>query len=160
MTQLALDIDWPINSFHLLSTLADCSRLTEIWLFLSDHHCFESNTMKTLLKLAYNVRTLGISYDDDSTSIPADIWSAISHQVEHLKVRTTYVECMQMVLECMKHLSSIVFVRNRGSKNSWADIIEWLTERGRQFAQSDDHRSLQVWHDETSSELPEMTTDH
>ena len=160
MTQLALDIDWPINSFHLLSTMADCSRLTEIWLFLSNHHYFESNTMKTLLNLAYNVRTLGISYDDDSTSIPEDICAAISRQVEHLKVRTTYVECMQMVLECVKHLSSVVFLRDRGSKNSWADIIEWLTERGRQFSQSDDHRSLQVWLDETSSELSEIKTGH
>jgi hypothetical protein len=115
MTQLALDIDWPINSFDFLSTLVDCSQLSEIWLFLSIHHYFESNTMSTLLDLAYNVRTLGISYDDDSTPIPADTCSVISRQIEHLKVRTTYAECMQLVLECVEHLSSVTFIRDRGS---------------------------------------------
>jgi hypothetical protein len=151
MTRLALDIDWPINSFDLLSTLADCSQLTEIWLFLSNHHYFEANTMKTLLDLAYNVRTLGISYDGDSITIPDDICSAISPQVEHLKVHTTYNECMLLVLERVEHLSSVVFVRDRGSMNSWTDIIEWLTERRRKFSQSDNHRSLQVWLGETSN---------
>jgi hypothetical protein len=114
--------------------------------------------MSTLLDLAYNVRTLGISYDDDSTPIPADTCSVISRQIEHLKVRTTYAECMQLVLECVEHLSSVTFIRDRGSTNSWTDIIQWLTQTGRNFSQSNDYKTLQVWFDRTSSELSQTTT--
>ncbi len=160
ITQLALDIDWPIHSFHLLSALTDLSQLTELWLFLSDYHCFDSNTLYSLFNLACNVRTLGISYDYDSTLITEDICSVISRQIEHLKVRTTDIDCMQLVLESVEHLSSVTFIRDRGSASSWADIIEWLIERGNQFSQSADHKSLQVWLDMITAEQSEIATGH
>ena len=160
MTQLALDIDWPINSFDLLSTLTDLSQLTEIWLFLSNHHYFDSNTLYMLLDQACNARTLGISYDNDSTLITEEIFSVISRQIEHLKIRTTDVVCMQLILECVEHVSSVSFIRDRGSASAWTDMIEWLTERGSQFSQSDDHKSLQVWLNTVVTEQSNITTGH
>ena len=160
MNQLALDIDWPINSFDLLSTLTDLSQFTEIWLFLSDYHYFDSNTLYMLLDQACNVRTLGISYDNDSTLITEDIFAVISRQIEHLKVRTTDVDCMQLILEYVENLSSVTFIRDRGSASAWTDMIEWLIQRGSQFSQSDDHKSLQVWLGAVASEKSQITTGH
>ena len=160
ITQLALDIHWPINSFQLLSTLIDLSQLTEIWLFLSDCHYFESKTLHTLLRLAYNVQTLGISYRNDSTEITKGICSVISRQVKHLKVQTTDVECMQLVLQYVENVSSVTFIRQRGSPSSWTDMIKWLTGKGKKISLSDDTRSLQVWLDVTGSDQTEITHGH
>ena len=98
-----------------------------------------------LLNQAYNVRTLGISYNNDSTFITEDILAVISRQIEHLKVRTTDIVCMQLILECVENLSSVTFIRDRGSASSWTYMIEWLTQRESQFSASEDHKSLQVW---------------
>ncbi|UJR29244.1 hypothetical protein I4U23_010458 [Adineta vaga] len=145
-TQMVLYIDWPRYPFNLLSSFVDCSKLNEIWLFLSDYHYFESDIMNNLLDLAYNVQTLGISYDDDSTVISEDILhSVISHHVKHLKIRTLNAKCIQLVLEYVKNLSSVTFVYDQASINSWADIIEWLTTRGKTFSRSKNHHSIQVW---------------
>lgn len=160
MTHLALDIDWPINSFDLLATLTDLSQLREIWLFLSGYHRFDWNMLYILFELASNVRTLAISYNDDSTFITEDIFSIISHQIEHLKVRTTNIDCMQLIIECAEHLSSITFIRDRASDTSWIEIIEWLIQRGNRFSQSDDHKSLQVWIDTIPNQQLQITTDH
>ncbi|CAM4952870.1 unnamed protein product [Rotaria socialis] len=143
VTHLALDIDWPIDSFDFLSTLVDFSKLTEIWLFLSHHHYFDSITMEMLLNLARNVRTIGISYDDDSTQITADMCSVLCRQIEQLKVKTMDFGSMKLILESVKNMSSVAFVSHRGSASSWTDMIKWLDQTGRAFSQSNDYRSLQ-----------------
>ncbi|CAF2100338.1 unnamed protein product [Rotaria magnacalcarata] len=143
ITHLALDIDWPIDSFDLLSTLIDFSKLTEIWLFLSRHHYFDSFTMELLLNLARNVRTIGISYDDDSTQITEDMRLVLCRQIEQLKVKTMDFGSMKLTLESMKNMSSVTFVSHRGSTISWTDMIKWLNQTGRAFSQSNDCRSLQ-----------------
>ncbi|CAF4034684.1 unnamed protein product [Rotaria magnacalcarata] len=150
ITHLALDIDWPIDSFDLLSTLIDFSKLTEIWLFLSRHHYFDSFTMELLLNLARNVRTIGISYDDDSTQITEDMRLVLCRQIEQLKVKTMDFGSMKLTLESMKNMSSVTFVSHRGSTISWTDMIKWLNQTGRAFSQSNDCRSLQVWLDQNS----------
>ncbi|CAF1625799.1 unnamed protein product [Rotaria magnacalcarata] len=143
ITHLALDIDWPIDSFDLLSTLVDFSKLTEIWLFLSHHHYFDSFTMELLLNLARNVRTIGISYDDDSTQITEDMRVVLCRQIEQLKVKTMDFGSMKLTLESMKNMSSVTFLSHRGSTISWTDMIKWLNQTGRAFSQSNDCRSLQ-----------------
>ncbi|CAF4064491.1 unnamed protein product [Rotaria magnacalcarata] len=150
ITHLALDIDWPIDSFDLLSTLVDFSKLTEIWLFLSHHHYFDSFTMELLLNLARNVRTIGISYDDDSTQITEDMRVVLCRQIEQLKVKTMDFGSMKLTLESMKNMSSVTFLSHRGSTISWTDMIKWLNQTGRAFSQSNDCRSLQVRLDQNS----------
>lgn len=152
VNQLALDINWPINSFDLLTTLCDLSQLTKISLFFSGYHYFESHTLRDLLNLARNVRTLHMSYTDDLTLINEDICSVISRQIEQLEVQTMDLACMQLILTCVEQVSRITFISNRTSSDSWAGIIEWLTGRGMQFSQSNDHRFLQVWLNTTASE--------
>lgn len=151
INRLALDIDWPIGQLSFLSTLFDLSQLIELHLFLSNYHYFEANTLNDLLDLAYNVRILGLSYDDDSKVIPEDICSVISSRIKHLQVRTVDIKCMQLILEHIEHLSSVTFIHHQCLKRSWTDMIQWLAETGRKFTQSNDCRSLQVWLQETSN---------
>lgn len=133
--------------------MTDLSQLMELQLFLSNNHYFKVNVLTDLLDLAYNVQILGLSYDDDdSTVIPEDMCSIISRRIKHLQIRTIDVKCMQSILARINGISSITFVSHSGSKSSWINMISWLNETGRKFTQSRDHRFLQVWHTETSNQ--------
>jgi hypothetical protein len=129
-------------------------------LFASKNRPFRINTINILLKQACNVRTLGLSYDDNLTPLIDGICSVVSCQIDHLKLKTKNIDSMKLVLERVNDLSSITFLQYSSWSNSFMEMSEWLTEKGRQFSISDDHQSLQIKFEKNTDKSAEMKTGH
>ncbi|CAF3906917.1 unnamed protein product [Rotaria sordida] len=118
-------------------------------------------TINILFKQACNVRTLGLSYDDDDLAPLMDgICSVVSFQIDHLKLKTKSIDSMKLVLERVNHLNSVTFVQHPSSSNSFMEMAQWLIEKGRQFTISDNHQSLQITFEKNTDKPAEMKTGH
>ncbi|CAF1337887.1 unnamed protein product [Rotaria sordida] len=163
ISQLALDIGgkWWSHAFDYLPLLIDLSQLDEIWLFVPKNRPFRISTINILFKQACNVRTLGLSYDDDDLAPLMDgICSVVSFQIDHLKLKTKSIDSMKLVLERVNHLNSVTFVQHPSSSNSFMEMAQWLIEKGRQFTISDNHQSLQITFEKNTDKPAEMKTGH
>jgi hypothetical protein len=162
ISQLALDIggkSWS-HAFEYLSSLIDLSQLHQIWLFASKNRPFRISTVNILLKQASNVRTLGLSYDDDLTPFIDELCSVASYQIDHLELKTKSIDNMKLILERVSHLSSVTFLQHSCSSNSFMEMSKWLAEKGRQFNVSDNHQSLQIRFEKNTGSPAEMTVGH
>ena len=160
--QLVLDIDdyfcWQMCSFELLSTLINLSQLNEIWLFISCRANFDPKVINSLLEQASNVHTLGISHYGDFTSIIENVCCVLIHQIDHLKIRLTYINYMKLILERVEHLSTVTFINDWRLLSDQTKMIEWLNEKQRKFSITNDYQSLQVWFNKNIIESSEIET--
>jgi hypothetical protein len=158
--RLILHIDgylsWPVSSLKFLSTLIDLPQSNEIWLVIIGRETFASNIINSLFEQASNVRTLGISHNNDLTSIIDDICSVVSHRIDHLKIRLNYINYMKLILERIEHVSTITFIHDWRLLSHQTKMIEWLNEKQRKFSIANDYQSLQAWLNKDSTESSEI----
>ena len=136
----------------------DLAKVNEIYLFVTNNTNLKSRTVKILFGEASNVRVFGISYDNNTTINTENIFSLVSHQIDHLKVRTKDIDSLKLVLERVQHLSTVTFVRHWSSSTSWNEIIRWINEKGGKFSVIDEQRSLKIWFEKNTNQKSNNST--
>lgn len=144
---LVVDKKWSQEMFELLSALIDFECLTEMWLIFDFHCILDFNTINSLLKIAYNIHSFGISIKTHEVSLSRaqDISAMIPYQIKHLKVVTKNVESIKLILEQVEHLSRVTFYHRNDSQSEWSRIVEWLKTKEKTFKSQQGDHFLQIW---------------
>jgi hypothetical protein len=151
--RLQVNGEWPTSSPEFLSTLINLSCLNELVLDVDLTHESAPNTIasiRTLLERASNVRSLIIT--NPFTNMQS-ICLVVPRYVQHLEVSVDSVDNMRMILEQLKHLSSITFDLSLDLQNSISEIIEWLINEGRDFTYESSRYSLKLWLNKSMDEF-------
>jgi hypothetical protein len=138
----------------------DLSQLNEIWLLEHGGCILQSNMIKNMLEQVSNVRTLGISSNNDFISRLENICSVVSHRIKHFKIRLKHLHWIKLVLTCIKEVSTVTFQYYDSSLNSIPDMIKWLTEKRKFFSINEECKYIQIKLDESDSELSEVKSNH
>ena len=147
---MTINGEWPSNSIEFLSTLIDLSHLTALGLYINFDHCSISNTINNidyLLQQTYNVRSLTLANSfcgSNLNGIVENLCSIIPHHVKHLDIYDMDLDDIKIVLDRLKHLSSVTFVFLFDMPFSPNEIIGWLSQRI-DFTYLVDNCSLSIW---------------
>ncbi|CAF4093308.1 unnamed protein product [Rotaria sp. Silwood2] len=152
LTDLTLTVngEWPVGSIEYLSTLIDLTNLTTSGLYVNFGHYSVSNTINNigcLLKQTYNVRSLTLSnsvYRSNLNGTVESFCSIIPHHVKYLEIYDMDLDDIKILLQQVKHLSSVTFVFLFDMPFSPNEIIGWLSQRI-DFTYLLDNCFLSIW---------------
>jgi hypothetical protein len=105
------------------------------------------NNIGCLLQQAYNVHSLTLANSfcgNGLNGIIENLCSIIPDHVKHLDIYDIDLDDIKIVLERLKHLSSIAFVFFFDMPFSPTEIIGWLSQRIH-FTYLVDNSSLSIW---------------
>ena len=149
--QLRLDGEWPIDALYFISSLIDLSNLQS----LSFRSHFEQTTvlntvdhLTTLIHRASNVISLiilPINPNEQYNTTMVTLCSIVPLHVRHFTVKIQKLEDMKMVVEKLKHLTSVSFHFPFDRKINSNEMIDWLLNNGRNLTYLENESSLQFW---------------
>jgi hypothetical protein len=149
VTELDLRIDGE-RSLHLLGflpTLIDLTHLDTIFLQVDFDHSIVSKIVH-LVKQACNVRSLKLfplNPNNQYNVTMAYVCSIVPFHVKHLTVKIKQLDDMKIVVNELKHLSSISFCFPYCGKINVNEMINWLIIDRRDFTYLETENSFNLW---------------
>ncbi len=149
---LRLTDQWPLGSLRLLSSLINLSHLAKLSFEIDHSFDYYSETISNiglLMKLTHNVHSLRLmttSYYRCGTDYYVKICSVVPDHVRHLTVLVSTVDEMQIVVQRLKHRSSIKF-QHRNYHYASDMYVAWFKHENGYYSYRLNSSSLCMWFD-------------
>ncbi|UJR17429.1 hypothetical protein I4U23_004324 [Adineta vaga] len=149
--RVIVDGEWPIGSHQFLSQLIDLSYITKIMLGIDFHRLANQCTatdIRTLLEQTCNLCSLEFlraNVTNQYNTAIENVLLMIPSRVKHLRVSAKTLDDMTMILEQLKHLSSVSFQLNALDSTLCQQLFKWLAQSGRDFTQRQYKCCIQLW---------------
>ncbi|CAF2850623.1 unnamed protein product [Rotaria sp. Silwood2] len=148
---LFIDNEWPIGSVEYLSTFIDLSCIVELIISIDFDPKSVSNKLTNithLLKKTLNLYTLTI----DSTSASAEnICLLVPDHIKHLQVSVQTTDDIKLIIEQLKHLSSVTFEVLYDTKCLSPEFVTQLMEKRNQSTYRNENMFLSIWFNNKSN---------
>jgi hypothetical protein len=106
------------------------------------------NNLITLMHRASNIRSLillPLSVDGQYNTTMAILCSIVSLHVKHFSLKIDKLDDMKIIVERLRHLSSVSFNFPSDRKINSNEMIDWLVNNGRDFNHLENEYSLHFW---------------
>jgi hypothetical protein len=150
---LCIDNEWPIGSVEHLSTFIDFSCVVEISITIEFYPESVSNTLDNLINLFKQTCHL-YSLTIESSSVNAEnICLIIPDYVKHLQVSVKNIDDIKIIINQLKHLSSITFELLNGLKLSSTEFLSWLMENRNKSTCRIENNFVSIWFDKINLQI-------
>ncbi|CAF1200220.1 unnamed protein product [Rotaria sordida] len=142
---LFIDNEWPIGSIEYLSTFIDLSYIVELLISIDFDPKSVSNKLTNithLLKQTLNLHTLTI---DSSLTSAENICLLVPDHIKHLQVSVKNIDDTKLIIEQLKHLSSVTFETLYDIKCLSPEFVTWLMEKRNQSTYRNENTFLSIW---------------
>ncbi|CAF3779503.1 unnamed protein product [Rotaria sp. Silwood1] len=142
---LSIDNEWPIGSVEYLSTFIDLSCIVELLISIDFESQSVSNKLTNithLLEQTSNLHTLTI---DSSSASTENICLLVPNHIKHLQVSVNNSDDIKLIIEQLKHLSSITFEVLYDIKSLSTEFVTWLMEKTNESTYRNDNMILSIW---------------
>ncbi|CAF1053538.1 unnamed protein product [Adineta ricciae] len=153
VTELKLSIrgEWPTDSTHFISMLINVSQLQDLSFQSDFNQKTAANVVDSLTKFIQRIshlRSLSVLPLDINGQYHVDmanLSSIVPLSVEHLTLKIEKLEHMILLIKNLDHLSSVSFNYPHDRKIITDEMIEWLSNSGRDFSHLEREYSLHFW---------------
>jgi hypothetical protein len=149
--KLRVDGEWPADSLYFILMLVDLINLQTLSFRSNFDQSTVSNTVANLVTLvhrALNIRSLillPLSANGQYNTTMATLCSLAPFHVKHLTLKIQKLDDMKIVVERLKHLSSVSFNFPSDRKIHSNEMIDRLRNDGRDITHLENEYSLHLW---------------
>ena len=153
MTELKLRLDgeWPVDSLYFISILVDLSNLQNLSFRSHFEQTIVSNIIDYFTVLLHHTSNLTslvvlpLNTDGQYNTTMRALCVMVPIRMKHFTVKIRKLDDMKIVIEGLKHLSSVSFHFPSDRKINSNEMIDWLLNNGRDFTHLEYEYSLHLW---------------